>query len=120
MNFTNQCFSKGLNPRNGNKVDEIFKEFLLHSFECLEKEIFREENILNQMESIFQNAVLPELNSNEGFLRARACSVFNVFGSNFEFKDHQNVQNLCNGICQNMQNDQMPVAVLASTALSNI
>lgn len=103
INFTHQCFTKKVNPRNGNPIDEIYKELLLHSFECLADQIFQEDSILNQMESIFQSSILPELKSTEGFLRARACSVFNVYGSNFEFKQQQNVIDLCNGVCQNMQ-----------------
>jgi hypothetical protein len=76
--------------------------------------------ILGEMEVILATAVIPELASSEGFLRARACSVFEKYGYFVEFNDGQNLKNVCYGVAGCMQAPELPVRVMAASALSSI
>jgi len=90
INYTGFCFREGKDPRTNKEMTCISKEYLLHGFECMASLVSDHEIILNQMEQILATSVIPELSSEEGILRARACSVFSTYGGNVDIKDMNN------------------------------
>ena len=119
VNYTGYYFAKGISPRNQAQITPVVKEYLLHTFECLFSQICKHDAILIQMENIIATSVLNELQSEEGFLRARACSVFSYYGT-VEFENDENLSKACQGICNCMTNNALPVRVQATSALSCI
>lgn len=64
--------------------------------------------------------ILPELNSEQPFMRLRACQTYGVYGD-LKFKDESHIQKICEGIFKNMSEDQpLPVRFYAACALQKI
>ena len=62
------------------------------------------EELCLQMEQILMKYVLPEFQSEQPFMRARACQTYDVYGER-KFSDQQHVQNVVVGIYKNMTED---------------
>jgi len=72
------------------------------------------------MEQMLKTYVLPELASEQPFMRQRACQTYNVWGD-YKFKDEAHIKQIVEGISANMQEDQpLPVRFQAACALEKI
>jgi Mg2+ and Co2+ transporter CorA len=72
------------------------------------------------MEHMLATFVLPELHSEQPFMRLRACQTYGVYGD-LEFKDESHIQKICEGVFRNMTEDQpLPVRFYAACALQKI
>ena len=64
------------------------------------------------------NYILPELRSNEPFLRQRACHIYEQYVVNKPFKDQNHKKQIIIGLFQNMADDQpLPVKFHAAAAI---
>ena len=61
--------------------------------------------------------VLYELKSNQPFLKARACWVYEMFSS-YDFKDENHIKQAIDGIYHNLFAEDLPVRLAAAVALS--
>ena len=72
------------------------------------------------MEQMLQTYVLPELMSEQPFMRLRACNVYGIYGD-FKYKDQNHVKMIVEGIFNNMEAQQpLPVKFYAACALEKI
>ena len=63
--------------------------------------------------------VMPELISDQPFLRSRACWVYGEFGD-YSFSDDKHIQQATDGVYQNLSNEHLPVRLSAALALSKL
>eukprot|EP01016_Furgasonia_blochmanni_P056412 TRINITY_DN9612_c0_g4_i14.p1 TRINITY_DN9612_c0_g4~~TRINITY_DN9612_c0_g4_i14.p1 ORF type:complete len:722 (-),score=286.95 TRINITY_DN9612_c0_g4_i14:171-2336(-) len=118
MNYCAKCLLDGINPLTNQPTDLILKEALLWAFGNLKQNIkeFHPE-LLEKIEYILQICVLPEFKSEVGFLRARACETFAIYGF-IEFKNKDNVKLATEGVYHCMLDPQLPVRAKAAVALN--
>lgn len=116
---------KNLNEYNGKVqsgegADWRIKEALLFSISTLKEEIMSQKDLRQNIEQMLMTYVLPELTSNQPFMRLRACQVYGVYGS-VDYKIDSHVQQIAEGIFKNMHADQpLPVKFHAACALEKI
>jgi hypothetical protein len=62
--------------------------------------------------------VLPELESQQPFLRLRACHTYNIYANTIKLTQADHLKKVVEGIYRNMQEDQpLPVKFQAACAL---
>lgn len=65
--------------------------------------------------------VLPELESQQPFLRLRACHTYGVYAKAVKIQDKNHLQKIVEGIYKNMGDDSpLPVKFYAASALRSI
>lgn len=65
--------------------------------------------------------VLPELESDQPFLRLRACHTYGVYGKSIKIQDKNHIQKIVEGIYKNMSEDSpLPVKFYAASALRSM
>ena len=111
------CMMNNQDPRTHQPLDLLLKEALLWALGILKDEIFNDEQLKGQMETILEQYVLPEFKNQIGFLRARACWIFGKYG-HIEFKNPQNIKVAVEGISHCLMDTQLPVRVKAAVALN--
>ena len=113
------------NLASGTKPNWKAKEALMDALGEIRDEIWKDDSLKGQMEEMLSRFVLSELNSEEQFMRLRACQTYGVYGD-IHFKDQNHVTKIVEGICANMQEkygeeDQpLPVKFHAACALQKI
>ena len=85
MKYSASCFESGVDPRTNEQVSVLQKEALLWIIGFIRDEVMDNSTISNQIEVLLEKYVLPEFKNSVGFLRARACWVFEKYG-HIEFK----------------------------------
>ena len=63
--------------------------------------------------------VMPELNSDQPFLRSRACWVYGEFGD-YTFADEQHIKSATDGVYQSLNSEHLPVRLSAALALGKL
>jgi len=111
------CMMNNQDPRTNQPLDLLLKESLLWALGILKDDIFNDEQLKAQMETILEQYVLPEFKNQIGFLRARACWIFGKYG-HIEFKNPQNIKVAVEGISHCLMDTQLPVRVKAAVALN--
>lgn len=92
----------------------------MYSIGVLCDEIERQKELKSQMEQMLTQFVLPELKSEQPFMRLRACQTYGVYGD-YKFKDLGHIQAFCEGVFNNMSDTQpLPVRFYAACALEKI
>ena len=74
---------------------------------------------LVEIEHILEHHIIPEFNNPIGFIRARACTVFDQYGC-IDFVNKANIANAVQGIGKCILDNELPVRVKAAVALSSI
>lgn len=101
-------------------ADWRIKEALMYSIGVLCDEIEHQKELKGQMEQMLTQFVLPELKSEQPFMRLRACQTYGVYGD-YKFKDLGHIQAFCEGVFNNMADNQpLPVRFYAACALEKI
>ena len=62
----------------------------MYAIGILESEILAEKDLKAQMEQMLISYILPELTSEQPFMRLRACQVYGFYG-NLKFKDEAHI-----------------------------
>lgn len=76
--------------------------------------------MLNQMmEPMLMTHVMPDLESNQPFLRSRACWVYGEFSS-FQYQDEKHVKLAIDGIYKSLFAEDLPTRLSAAVALSQM
>ena len=105
---------------SGEGADWRIKEALMYAIACLRDEIGGQKELKSQMEQMLITYVLPELGSEQPFMRQRACYVYNIWGD-LKFKDEKHLQQIVDGLFTNFKDDQpLPVRFHASVAIEKI
>jgi importin-7 len=111
-------YNQKINMNEG--ADWRIKEALMFAIGTIRDEIESQKDLKKQMEQMLMSYVLPELTSDQPFMRLRACWTYGVCGD-FKFKDNTHVQRICDGIFKNMAEDQpLPLRFQAACALEKI
>ncbi|KAJ2991496.1 hypothetical protein HDV02_003755 [Globomyces sp. JEL0801] len=85
---------------------------------CISEMALSEQSpIGSQMESFLVTHVFPDLNSNETYLRAKACDIINSY-SNVTFSQQSNLEFVFQTILQRLSDEELPVRVSASLTLA--
>ncbi|CAK65923.1 unnamed protein product (macronuclear) [Paramecium tetraurelia] len=119
LNYCQTAFSTNIDPLTNQPLDLLKKEALLWGIESLVHQISKISSIQGGLEQILEKFILQEFQNPVGFLRARACHVFNEYGS-IEFKNKQNIQLAVQGISKCILDKELPVRVAAAIAFSSI
>jgi len=92
----------------------------MYAIGTLQGEIEGQPDLNGQMEQMLIQFVLPELKSEQPFMRLRACQTYGVYGD-LKFKDQSHIQMICEGIFNNISESQpLPVRFYATCALEKI
>ncbi|CAD8063756.1 unnamed protein product [Paramecium sonneborni] len=119
LNYCQTAFSTNIDPLTNQPLDLIKKEALLWGIESLVHQISKISSIQGGLEQILEKYILQEFQNPVGFLRARACHLFNEYGS-IEFKNKQNIQLAVQGISKCILDKELPVRVAAAISFSQI
>ena len=92
------------------------REALLHAFGLLSQHMAYSAEYQQNAEMMIQQHVFPELASENGFMRARACWVYGQF-AHFSFADEDHLRHALNGLYQCLQSNELPVRVNAAVSL---
>ena len=96
--------------------DFRFKEALMHAFGLLAEHMAHTAEYQQHAENLLQAYIYPELESENAFLRARACWVYGQFG-HFPFSSDEHLRYALNGIFSNLSHPDLPVRVNAAVSL---
>ena len=111
-------YNQKVNSQEG--ADWRIKEALMFAIGCLKDEIESQKDLKKSMEQMLLSYVLPELTSEQPFMRLRACQTYGTYGD-IKFKDETHVPRIVEGIYKNMTEDQpLPVRFQAACALERI
>ncbi|CAD8152713.1 unnamed protein product [Paramecium pentaurelia] len=119
LTYCQNAFNSNLDPLTNQPLNLLKKEALLWGIECLVHQISKIDAIKDGLESILEKHILPEFQNPVGFLRARACHIFNEYGT-IEFKNKQNIQLAVQGISKCILDKELPVRVAAAISFSSI
>lgn len=104
----------------GGTPDWRIKEALLCAVGHLQSQIHDERAVLNaQIEPMLRQHVMPELTSEQPFLRCRACWVYGEF-SNFHYTDDDHVKMAIDGVYKSLFVEELPTKLSAAVALSQM
>ena len=118
MKFVNSCLSTGTNPRNNQPVTVIDKEAFFHIIETHSMYIVKIKNCAAIISGLLLNYVLPELSSQHGFMRMRACKMVASYGSSILPTDL--LKQLSESIVKCLKDLELPVRSCAAQALETI
>lgn len=62
------------------KIDWRLKEAIMYALSKVRYALWKQKDLRDRMDEILVNHVLPELVSDEPFLRGRACNLIGVYG----------------------------------------
>ncbi|KAM3136652.1 hypothetical protein pb186bvf_011288 [Paramecium bursaria] len=119
LQHTSLCLQTGIDPCTNQPLDILKKEALLWGIESQADQILKIENIQQSMEQLLEKHILPELQSQIGFLKARACQVYEQYGT-IQFVNKQNVVAAVQGISACIVDKELPVRVAAAISFSSI
>lgn len=119
LNYAAICFQTNKDPRNNADIPISFKEGLFFAIGKLKNIIQKNESLKQQMEELLAKYVLPEFQSQHGFMQARACWVFGKYG-NIQFQNKDNITKAVEGIYNCLQSKHLVVQVKGAIALDCI
>lgn len=107
------------NSRSGQPLTPPEREAILHALEHSYKLVEKHEPIMEKVEEILCEFIIPEMFNEHAVLRSRACGVFNSFGLQ-KIKNEAGYIKACEGICKNLTSGELPVQVRAAEALHTL
>ena len=72
-------------------IDWRIKEALMLAIGIIRDEIWKQDELRNQMEEMLVRYILPELSSDQPFMRLRASQTYGIYGD-IKFKDENHVK----------------------------
>lgn len=117
VNFIGFCFVKGGNPRNGEQIGPLQKEYLLNALDIVGERLQYHKSLIDQLPGFFEQYVIPELMSDHDVLRARACMVYAAIGAIVEYGNPNTYILACQGICNCLSSGKLPIQVAAAESL---
>jgi hypothetical protein len=97
----------------------ITKHGVLNVFIALDDILIRNKQLSSQLEDLMLTHVLPDFTSSVGFMRAKACQVFQHLYE-IRFTSLDNLSAILEGIVNCLSDEDLPVRVEASSALGYI
>jgi hypothetical protein len=119
MKHAAACLSTGEDPRSKQPVDLVLKEALFCIIGLVRDSVIDISSIADNMEYLLEKYVIPEFTNKIGFLRARACWLFGIYGD-LEYKNKDIVIAAVEGIYKCLLDSQLPVQVKAGIALNQL
>lgn len=102
---------------SGQQSDDFrHKEALMHSFGLLSEHMAYSKDYQANAEQMLKLYIFPELTSENGFMKARACWVYGEF-AHFPFTDDDHLRHALNALFQCLQSPDLPVRVNAAVSL---
>jgi len=92
------------------------REALLHAFGLLSTHMAYSKDYMANAELMIQQYVFPELASENGFMKARACWVYGEFAT-FPFTNDDHLRHALNGLYQCLMSNELAVRVNAAVSL---
>lgn len=92
------------------------KEALLHGIGLLDELMYTTLEMRNSIDGVLQQFAFTELQSENSFMRARACWLYGRYGKFPLDQDH--LRNVLDSMYQNLQHNDLPVRVNAAIALT--
>ncbi|CAO1626737.1 unnamed protein product [Sympodiomycopsis kandeliae] len=78
------------------------------------------EKVSASLEEFFANYVVPELTSQDRFLRFRACQLISAFGSRMAWRNSKNLEAAFAGVMQCATDSELPIRVEAASATTTL
>ncbi|CAO1614377.1 unnamed protein product [Parajaminaea phylloscopi] len=78
------------------------------------------EKVSTSLEGFFAQFVVPELTSQDRFLRLRACQLVSSFGSRMAWRDSKNLEAAFTGVMQCATDAELPIRVEAASAIATL
>lgn len=103
----------------GHHPDWRIKEGLLCAIGHLHDLIMVYDELVTNMEPMLVQHVLPDLTSEQPFLRSRACWLYGEYGD-LTFNDADSLKQAIDGIYKNLFAPELPVRLSAATSLSKL
>lgn len=119
MNYAADVLTTGKDPRNNKETDLRMKEAIMHIIGTVHLPILRSSQISAHMETLLEKYVIPEFTNEIGFLRARACWLFGLFGR-LEYQNKKNINDAIEGIYKGIVDKELAVQVKAAIALNQL
>lgn len=119
MQYAALVLSNGVDPRTNEKTDERVKETLLNIVGTLSSSILANDTLKSNMEYLLKKYVIPEFVNKIGFLRARACWLFGIYGG-FSYENKEILGEAIQGIYNCLVKDDLPVRYQAAIALDKV
>ena len=88
----------------------------MHAFGLLNLHMAPSTDFQENAVMILEQYIFPELQSDNGFMRARACWVYGQFAQ-FEFKNENHLRATLDGLYRNLSHSDLPVRVNAAISL---
>lgn len=92
------------------------REALLHAFGLLSQHMAYSSEYQANAEMMIQQYVFPELESDNAFMKARACWIYGQF-AHFSFSNEDHLRHALNSLYQCLLSNDLPVRVNAAVAL---
>ena len=92
------------------------REALLHAFGLLSQHMAYSPEYQANAEMMIQQYVFPELESDNAFMKARACWIYGQF-AHFSFSNEDHLRHALNSLYQCLLSNDLPVRVNAAVAL---
>lgn len=118
MKFVNQSLTTKLNPRNQQPIGVIDIEAYFHIIENHSIAISRIKDCSSVISGLLQNYVMPELASEHGFMRMRACKMVSSYASSLLGADM--LKNLSDGVVKCLADKDLPVRSCAAQAFETL
>lgn len=119
MKYAATTLSTGVDPRNNKEMDLLLKEAIMHIIGVIEEHINENDDIRGNMEYLLEKYIVPEFSNKVGFLKARACWLFGIYG-NLEYKKNEVIGAAIEGLYHCLIDKELPVQVKAAIALSKL
>jgi hypothetical protein len=114
MKFVNECLSSKINPRTKQPVTVIDIESFFHVIETHSIYVTKIKDFHNALSGLLANYVLPELVSEHGFMRMRACKMISSYASSTLEVDL--LKQLSDGVIKCLADKDLPVRSCAAQA----
>ena len=88
----------------------------MHAFGLLAQLMAYSKDYMTNAELMIKQHIFPELSSENGFMKARACWVYGEFAS-FQFEDEDHLRHALNALYQCLQANELAVRVNAAVSL---
>lgn len=118
MKFVGEALATKTHPRTKQPVTVIDIEAFFHIIEAHSMAVLRIKNIAEIMAGLLQNFVQPELRSEHGFMRMRACKMVTMYGS--AALKPELLKQLSDGVIKCMTDKELPVRSCAAQALETL
>jgi hypothetical protein len=118
MKFVNQGLASKVNPRTQQPIGVIDIEAYFHIIENHSVAIARIKDCSVVITGLLQNYVMPELSSEHGFMRMRACKMVSSYASSMLGADL--LKSLSDGVVKCLADKDLPVRSCAAQAFETL